>query len=81
MFPQPDLKINAEFIVRNLITIKGLHNYNDFDLISAVEFIERNYTVFDFEKLVAGAFNLQSVNEAFEYAVGQNPYRVGIVIA
>jgi putative phosphonate catabolism associated alcohol dehydrogenase len=81
VFPQPDLKINAEFIVRNLITIKGLHNYNDLDLVSAVEFIERNHSVFDFETLIAGDFNLQSVNEAFEYAVDQNPYRVGIVIA
>lgn len=80
VFPQADLKINAEFIVRNLITIKGLHNYNDFDLVSAVDFIERNYSVFDFEKLIVGKFNLQSVNEAFEYAIGQNPYRVGIMI-
>jgi len=81
VFPQADLKINAEFIVRNLITIKGLHNYNDFDLVSAVDFIEQNYKVFDFEKLIAGDFNLQSVNEAFEYAVDKNPYRVGIVIS
>jgi putative phosphonate catabolism associated alcohol dehydrogenase len=81
VFPQADLKINAEFIVRNLITIKGLHNYNDFDLISAVDFIERHINVFDFEKLIEGDFNLQSVNEAFDYAVDQNPYRVGIAIA
>jgi alcohol dehydrogenase len=81
VFPQADLKINAEFIVRNLITIKGLHNYNDFDLVSAVDFIERNYKLFDFEKLIAGDFDLQSVNEAFEYAIDKNPYRVGIVIS
>lgn len=81
VFPQADLKINAEFIVRNLITIKGLHNYNDFDLVSAVDFIERNYNVFDFEKLIVGDFNLQSVNEAFDYAIDQNSYRVGIVIS
>ena len=80
VFPQADLNLNAEFIVRNLITIKGLHNYNDFDLVSAVDFIERNYSVFDFEKLIVGDFNLQSVNEAFDYAINQNPYRVGIVI-
>lgn len=80
VFPQADLKISAEFIVRNLITIKGLHNYNDFDLVSAVDFIERNSNVFNFEKLIVGDFNLQSVNEAFVYAIDQNPYRVGIVI-
>jgi hypothetical protein len=37
--------------------------------------------VFDFKKLIEGDFNLQSVNEAFDYAVNQNPYRVGIAIA
>lgn len=80
VFPQADFNINAEFIVRNLITIKGLHNYNDFDLLTAVEFIERNNHVFDFKKLIEGNFNLQSVNEAFDYAINQNPYRVGIAI-
>lgn len=80
VFPQADLNINAEFIVRNLISIKGLHNYNDFDLVSAVDFIERNYYAFDFKKLIEGDFNLESVNEAFDYAIQQNPYRVGITI-
>lgn len=81
VFPQNDLKINAEFIVRNLITIKGLHNYNDFDLVSAVEFIEGNVDAFDFNRLIYTGFDLQTVNEAFDFAVNQNPYRVGIAIS
>lgn len=81
VFPQADVEINAEFIVRNLITIKGLHNYNDSDLVSAVEFIEQYNNEFDFGKLIEGDFNLQSVNEAFHFAVDQNSYRVGISIA
>lgn len=80
VFPQNDLKINAEFIVRNLITIKGLHNYNDFDLISAVDFIEKNIDVFDFRKLITADFDLQNVNQAFDFAVNQKPYRVGVFI-
>lgn len=80
VFPQKDIQINAEFIVRNLITIKGLHNYNDFDLVSAVEFIERNIDAFDFNRLIHTGFDLQTVNEAFEFAVNQNPYRVGVAI-
>jgi putative phosphonate catabolism associated alcohol dehydrogenase len=80
VFPQDDLKINAEFIVRNLITIKGLHNYNEFDLVAAVEFIEQNIEQFDFGKLVNGGYSLSSVNEAFEFAINENPFRVGIKI-
>jgi len=80
VFPQDDLKINAEFIVRNLITIKGLHNYNEFDLVAAVEFIEQNIEQFDFGKLVNGGYSLSTVNEAFEFAINENPFRVGIKI-
>lgn len=80
VFSQQDLHINAEFIVRNLVTIKGLHNYNDVDLVYAVDFIERYQQSFDFELLICGGFNLEHVNEAFEYAVKQNPFRVGIQI-
>ena len=81
VFPQADLKINAEFIIRNLITIKGLHNYNDLDLIAAVEFIEQHNQEFKFGDLIEGDFNLTSVNEAFDYAIEKNPYRVGIAIS
>lgn len=80
VFSQRDLHINAEFIVRNLVTIKGLHNYNEIDLVSAVDFIEQYHHSFDFELLICGDFNLDQVNDAFEYALNQNPFRVGIQI-
>lgn len=77
-FPQRPLQISAEQVVRNLHTIKGLHNYNEEDLIVAVEFIERNHTRFPFESLVHDKFDLDSVNEAFEYGMKSNAYRVGV---
>lgn len=80
VFPQEDLHINAEFIVRNLITIKGLHNYNELDLVSAVEFIEQYIHQFNFGKLVHQSFTLSNVNDAFRFALNESPYRVGIEI-
>lgn len=80
VFPQDDLKINAEFIVRNLITIKGLHNYNKHDLVAAVEFVEQNMGQFDFGRLVVDGYGLSNVNDAFEFAINENPFRVGIKI-
>ncbi len=77
-FPQRPLRIEAEHLVRNLITIKGLHNYNETDLLTAVRFVEAHYQHFPFEKLVGKDFTLDEVNEAFEYAVAENPFRVGI---
>jgi putative phosphonate catabolism associated alcohol dehydrogenase len=78
--PQRDVQINAEKIIRNLWTIKGLHNYNESDFINALDFIENNYNIFPFESLVHDKFTFEQVNEAFEYALKENPFRVGIGI-
>lgn len=78
VFPQSDIPINAEYIIRNLLTIKGLHNYNNEDFLNAVNFMEMNYTFFDFDKLIKKGFSLDNVSEAFEYAIAHNPFRVSI---
>jgi putative phosphonate catabolism associated alcohol dehydrogenase len=78
VFPQPPVELNAEYMIRNIITIKGLHNYNNEDFISAVNFMEMNYSFFNFDKLVKKGFSLDKVTEAFEYAVTHNPFRVSI---
>ena len=78
VFPQSDIPINAEYIIRNLLTIKGVHNYNNEDFLNAVNFMEMNYTFFDFEKLIKKGFSLDEVSEAFEYAIAHNPFRVSI---
>lgn len=77
-FPQRDVVINAEKMVRRLLTIKGLHNYNEKDLQKAVAFIEAQCQVFPFEKMIAAVFSLEQTNEAFRYVTAHNPYRVGI---
>ena len=76
--PQPLVKLNAEQIVRNLWTIKGLHNYNADDLKSAVNFMEQNHFNYPFGELIVDQFKLENVNEAFTYALDENPFRVGI---
>lgn len=78
VFPQPAVQLNAEYIIRNIITIKGLHNYNNDDFINAVNFIEANYSFFDFQSLIKKGFELDQVQSAFEYAVDHNPFRVTI---
>ncbi len=76
--PQPNLNLSAEKVVRNLWTIKGLHNYNREDFVAAVAFIEEYYDKFPFEELIHDKFTLDQVNEAFEYGIDKNPFRVGI---
>jgi putative phosphonate catabolism associated alcohol dehydrogenase len=77
-FPQRPLQISAEQLVRNVHTIKGLHNYNEHDLIAAVEFIESHFTAFPFESLVRDKFDLDQVDQAFDYGLNSGAYRVGI---
>jgi putative phosphonate catabolism associated alcohol dehydrogenase len=77
-FPQRKVQLDAEKIVRKILTIKGLHNYNEQDLLSAVSFIETYGTSFPFEKLIFDGFQLDTANEAFQQAVQQNNFRVGI---
>lgn len=77
-FPQSSISINAEMIIRKLITIKGIHNYNEADFIAATDFFEVAYDTYDFDSLVQGGFCLEQTNEAYQYALKENPYRVGI---
>ena len=81
VFAQPPVSINAEYLIRNLLTIKGLHNYNNTDFMNAVSFMEMNHKHFEFEKLIKKGFVLEQVNAAFEYAVSNNPFRVSIDLA
>lgn len=78
VYGQPPTKINAEMIVRNLITIKGLHNYTPNDLGFAVDFIAEHHSKYPFETLVGEEFILDDLTTAFETANSGKHYRVGI---
>jgi putative phosphonate catabolism associated alcohol dehydrogenase len=79
-FPQREVHLNAESIVRRLLTLKGLHNYNQQDLTAAVEFIEKHHASFPFANLIYDGFSLEQAQEAFNYALESDVYRVGIRI-
>lgn len=78
VFNTRKVQIDAESIIRRLITIKGLHNYNFKDFVAAVDFISKNHQAFPFHEVVSKTFSLSDTNEAFQYAVTHKPLRVGI---
>jgi len=78
VFKTRPVQINAEKIVRNLNVIKGLHNYNYDDFVTAVEFISEQHKVFPFERMVEEEFALEDSEKAFQYAVAKKPIRVGV---
>lgn len=78
VFAQRDLAINAEKIVRNILTIKGLHNYIPQDLATAIRFLSANRHKYPFEQLVGLEFPLHQLDQAFQTADNKGHYRVGI---
>lgn len=78
VFSQPKTSINAEMVVRNLLTIKGLHNYTPNDLAVAIHFVAANSGKYPFDLLVGDEFKLNDLSDAFETAGSGKHYRVGI---
>jgi len=81
VFSQRALQINAERLVRQVHTLTGLHNYNEEDLVNAVEFMEEHHAEYPFASLVEDRFDLDTVNEAFACGISSGAYRVGIRMA
>ena len=79
-YPERPLQLNAEKIVRNLLTLKGLHNYNREDFRVAVEFMEQHHSEFPFAGMIHEGFTLTDINEAFDHGLKVNPFRVGVKI-
>lgn len=78
VLPSRAAAIDPEFVVRNLLTIRGVHNYAPEDLRTAVEFLRQSRLRFPFASLVERVFPLAEVNDAFEMAMRDRPVRVGV---
>jgi threonine 3-dehydrogenase len=71
-------EIDPERVVRQWLSIRGVHNYAPEDLRAGVEFLTRCGPRFPFEELVPRAFSLSDVNQAIEFAQRERPVRVAI---
>jgi putative phosphonate catabolism associated alcohol dehydrogenase len=80
VYPAKPVPIDGQKIVRKLLQIRGLHNYNYQDFVNGTSFIENNYWKYPFEKLTEKEFRLDQIQEAFEFADQHKPVRVGIQI-
>lgn len=78
--PQERVKVDSEQFVRQLRMLKGLHNYNREDFQTAVTFIQQHHADYPIADLIYDGFPLEQAEEAFRYALRENPYRVGIHI-
>lgn len=78
VFEQRDLHINAEYVVRNLLTMQGLHNYIPADLATAIAFLRKHHKKYPFHQLVGAEYPLAELDEAFSLAHSSQHHRVGV---
>ncbi len=78
-FPCRPTQLSAEQLVRSLIQIVGVYNYNPTDLESALKFLSQIHEKYPFEELIGASFPLDQVNHAFEFAEHQRPPRVAVI--
>ncbi|MCA8999162.1 MAG: zinc-binding dehydrogenase [Planctomycetaceae bacterium] len=79
VMPTRAVEITPEKIVRNWLSIHGVHNYAPGDLQTAVDFLVKHGDEFPFRGLVEQTFGLREIQQAVEMAVRQHPVRVAIV--
>ena len=72
-FPSRPVQLDAEQVVRRLLQIVGVYNYNPEDLETALRFLSDVQQRYPFEQLVGKTFSLDDVNAAFDFAERQRP--------
>ena len=77
--PDAFVRIDANKILRKLITLCGVHNYHPRHLIQALDFVAANRKRFPFHGLVNGKYKLEEVGKAMEDAAERKVLRAAIL--
>ena len=76
--PAPPVSMDAEAIVRGLVTIAGVQHYTGDDLRDAVEYLRGAWGRHPFEDLVDPVLPLAAADEALALAAAGGAFRVGV---
>ena len=76
--PAPPVSMDAEAIVRGLVTIEGVQHYTGDDLRDAVEYLRGAWGRHQFEDLVDPVLPLAAADEALALAAAGGAFRVGV---
>lgn len=77
--PDAFVRIDANQILRKLLTLRGVHNYHPRHLIEALDFVQANRKRFPFHSLVDGKYKLEEVGKAMQDAADRKVLRAAIV--
>jgi alcohol dehydrogenase len=77
--PGAHVTIDANRIVRKMLTLRGVHNYHPRHLIEALEFVVANKNRYPFSELVDARYPLDQVTQAMADASSRHVLRAAIV--
>lgn len=78
VLPAAAVPLDAESIVRRLITIRGVHNYTAEHLLEAARFLRARHLAYPFADLVGRTHRLEDLDAATAAAAAADHVRVGI---
>jgi threonine dehydrogenase-like Zn-dependent dehydrogenase len=78
-YPARPIELAGEQVVRRLLHIVGVYNYEPADLEYALRFLTAQHSNRPFAELVGQSFPLSEVNAAFAYAAQHCPPRVAVI--
>lgn len=76
--PGCGIHLDANELVRRMLTLRGLHNYGPEDLVSAVEFLTDFSSSVPFAELSGGEYALESIEHAFEVSTSSPGQRIAV---
>jgi threonine dehydrogenase-like Zn-dependent dehydrogenase len=77
--PGANVSIDANRIVRKMVSLRGIHNYHPRHLVEALEFVVANKNRYPFFELVDAHYSLDQVTQAMTDAASQRVLRAAIV--
>ena len=77
--PNANVTIDANVLVRQWVTLRGIHNYHPRHLIQALDFVMANRSRFPFRDIVDSKFRLSELDTAFKKASERSVLRAAIV--
>lgn len=78
VFPQEEIPLNPERLIRKLHSLKGLHNYGVADFKEAALFITQHHQDFPYRDLIAASYALEEIQNAFTYSQHTGVFRVAV---
>ena len=77
--PGAMVAVDANLVLRKMLTLRGVHNYHPRNLVEALDFVVANRRRYPFHDLVDGKYPLERVGEGIADAAARRVLRAAIV--